>query len=170
VSDRVFDNAFFKAILPGFDREVTRARHGQPPDETRVLPLAALTLTQIAAVSLGLREGPCCVASMLGLNILLVALVFFLATYMPGWVAALVVGAVLLLIDGFSPIVKKPERVAAKPIALTEILTAAANAAVAIGIKKVLERGLERVLNRSVSRRPSLVEARDPKSDVTWVP
>ena len=113
------------------------------------------------------------VASMLGLNILLVALVFFLATYMPGWVAALVVGAVLLLIggiDGFSPIVKKPERVAAKPIALTEILTAAANAAVAIGIKKVLERGLERVLNRSVSRRPSLVEARDPKSDVTWVP
>jgi UDP-N-acetylmuramyl pentapeptide phosphotransferase/UDP-N-acetylglucosamine-1-phosphate transferase len=109
---------------------------------------------------------------MLGLNILLVALVFFLATYMPGWVAALVVGAVLLLIggiDGFSPIVKKPERVAAKPIALTEILTAAANAAVAIGIKKVLERGLERV-NRSVSRRPSLVEAHDPKSDVTWVP
>ena len=71
--------------------------------------------------------------------------------------------------DGLSRIVEKPERVAAKRTALTEILTAAANAAVAIGIKKVLERGLERVLNRSVSRRPSLVEARDPKSDVTWV-
>jgi hypothetical protein len=72
--------------------------------------------------------------------------------------------------DGLSRTVEKPERVAAKPTALTEILTAAANAAVAIGIKKVLERGLERVLNRSVSRRPFLVEARDPKSDVTWVP
>jgi hypothetical protein len=72
--------------------------------------------------------------------------------------------------DGLSRIVEKPERVAAKPTTLTKILTAAANAALAIGIKKVLERRLERVLNRSVSRRPSLVEARDPKSDVPWVP
>ena len=40
------------------------------------------------------------VASMLGLNMLLVALVFFLAMYMPGWLAAVVVGAVLLLIGG----------------------------------------------------------------------
>jgi hypothetical protein len=69
--------------------------------------------------------------------------------------------------DGLSRIVEKPERVAAKPTALTKILTAAANAAAAIVIKKGLERGLERALNRSVSRRPFLVGAHDPRSDVT---
>jgi hypothetical protein len=55
---------------------------------------------------------------MLGLNMLLVALVFFLATYMPGWLAALVVGAVLLLIGGFVGYLSWANRVSS-PLAVT---------------------------------------------------
>ena len=68
--------------------------------------------------------------------------------------------------DGLSRIVKRRERVAAQPAVLTTILTAAANAAGAIVIKKMLERSLERAVNRSVSRRPFLVGTRDQRSDV----
>jgi hypothetical protein len=58
------------------------------------------------------------VASMLGLNMLLVALVFLLATYMPAWLAALVVGAVLLLIGGIVGYLSWANRVSS-PLAVT---------------------------------------------------
>ena len=67
--------------------------------------------------------------------------------------------------DGLSRIVEKPERVATQPAVLTTIITAAANAAGAIVIKKMLERSLERAVNRSVSRRPFLVGTHEQRSE-----
>ena len=58
------------------------------------------------------------VASVLGLNVLLVALVFFLATDMPGWLAALLVGGVLLLTGGIVGYLSWAHRVLS-PLAVT---------------------------------------------------
>ena len=58
------------------------------------------------------------VASILGLNMLLAALVFFLAMYIPGWLAAVVVGAALLLIGGIVGYLSWANRVSS-PLAVT---------------------------------------------------
>lgn len=54
----------------------------------------------------------------LGLNMLLVALVLALATYIPAWLAALLLGGALLLIGGIVGYVSWTRRVT-KPLAVT---------------------------------------------------
>jgi hypothetical protein len=54
----------------------------------------------------------------LGLNMLLVALVLALTTYMPGWLAALLIGGALLVIGGIYGYVTWSRRVT-KPLAIT---------------------------------------------------
>jgi len=54
----------------------------------------------------------------LGLNMLLVALVLALATYMPGWLAALLLGGTLLVTGGICGYVTWIRRVT-KPLAIT---------------------------------------------------
>ena len=54
----------------------------------------------------------------LGLNMLLVALVLALATYIPAWLAALLLGGALLLIGGIAGYVSWTRRVT-KPLAVT---------------------------------------------------
>ena len=54
----------------------------------------------------------------LGLNMLLVALVLALATYMPAWLAALLLGGALVLIGGIVGYVSWTRRVT-KPLAVT---------------------------------------------------
>ena len=56
--------------------------------------------------------------TVLGLNILLVALVFALATVMPGWLAALLIGGGLVVIGGILGYVSWTRRVTS-PLALT---------------------------------------------------
>jgi hypothetical protein len=56
--------------------------------------------------------------------------------------------------EAFSRMLAKPERVAAEPTVPTKIFTAAANAAVATAIKKVVERGLQGALKRKAETRP----------------
>jgi hypothetical protein len=54
--------------------------------------------------------------------------------------------------EAVSRMVDRPDRVAAEPGIPARILTAAANAAVATAIKKVLERSLQRVMSPQTSR------------------
>ena len=56
--------------------------------------------------------------TVLGLNMLLVALVFALATVMPGWLAALLIGGGLVVIGGILGYVSWTRRVTS-PLALT---------------------------------------------------
>jgi hypothetical protein len=62
--------------------------------------------------------GAALVAGLTALNMLLVALVFGLATWMPGWLAALIVGGVLLVIGAIVGYVSWTRRVTA-PLAST---------------------------------------------------
>jgi hypothetical protein len=68
------------------------------------------------AVAKGL--GAALVAGLTALNMLLVALVFGLATWMPGWLAALIVGGVLLVIGAIVGYVSWTRRVTT-PLAFT---------------------------------------------------
>ena len=58
------------------------------------------------------------VVAVLGVTMLLVAAVFALTVWMPGWLAALVVAAVLLVIGGVLALVGWQQRVSA-PLAVT---------------------------------------------------
>jgi hypothetical protein len=60
--------------------------------------------------------------------------------------------------EALSRVIDRPERVAAEPGVPARILTAAANAAVATVIKRILERGLQRALHRN-EERPARLEA-----------
>ena len=60
--------------------------------------------------------------------------------------------------EAISRVIDRPERVAAEPGVPARILTAAANAAVATFIKRILERGLQRALHRN-EERPARLEA-----------
>jgi hypothetical protein len=57
--------------------------------------------------------------------------------------------------EAFSRMLAKPERVAAEPTVPAKIFTAAANAAVATAIKKVVERGLQGALKRKEKPMPA---------------
>jgi hypothetical protein len=59
--------------------------------------------------------------------------------------------------EAVSRVIDRPERVAAEPGVPVRILTAAANAAVAAAIKKLLQRGLQR--RHSKEERPARLEA-----------
>ena len=56
--------------------------------------------------------------------------------------------------EALSRVLARPERVAAEPTVPTKIFTAAANAAVATALKKVVERGLQGALKRKAEPRP----------------
>ena len=60
--------------------------------------------------------------------------------------------------EAISRVIDRPERVAAEPGVPARILTAAANAAVATVIKRILARGLQRALHRN-EERPARLEA-----------
>jgi len=60
--------------------------------------------------------------------------------------------------EAISRVIDRPERVAAEPGVPARILTAAANAAVATVIKRILERGFQRALHRN-EERPARLEA-----------
>jgi hypothetical protein len=60
--------------------------------------------------------------------------------------------------EAISRMIDRPERVAAEPGMPARILTAAANAAVATAVKKILERGLHSALHRN-EERPARLEA-----------
>jgi hypothetical protein len=60
--------------------------------------------------------------------------------------------------EAISRVIDRPERVAAEPGVPARILTAAANAAVATVIKRILERGLQRAFHRN-EERPARLEA-----------
>jgi len=103
----------------------TRALIGQIVGQARVLVTKEVELAKTEARAdleseLSTVKGLAvsAVASILGLNMLLVALVFFLAMYMPGWLAAVVVGAVLLLIGGIVGYLSWVNRVSS-PLAVT---------------------------------------------------
>jgi hypothetical protein len=60
--------------------------------------------------------------------------------------------------EAVSRVIDRPERVAAEPGVPARVLTAAANAAVATAIKKVLERGIQRARHRN-EERPARLES-----------
>jgi hypothetical protein len=60
--------------------------------------------------------------------------------------------------EAISRVIDRPERVAAEPGVPARIFTAAANAAVATVIKRILERGLQRAFHRT-EERPARLEA-----------
>jgi hypothetical protein len=71
-----------------------------------------------AKVLMAQTLGGAALAALLGVNLLLVAVVLALATRLPGWVAALIVGGVLLIVAAVLGYVGW-RRMVSKPLALT---------------------------------------------------
>ena len=71
-----------------------------------------------AQVGMAKAFGIAAIAALLGMNLLLVAVVLALATILPGWVAALIVGAVMLAIGTVMGYIGWRRRVT-NPLALT---------------------------------------------------
>jgi hypothetical protein len=70
----------------------------------------------VVAKALGLAA----IAALLGVNLLLVAGVFALATIIPGWVAALVIGGILLVLGAVAGYIGW-RRMVSEPLALTRL-------------------------------------------------